>query len=188
MKTLLLQLALLSFLVTACTTERSGAASQNNVSMGTIANKQADSKAVEAAILGLGPVTEPAAFWAKVANDVSYPLERRRKCAFQLFRRHIHKGMPLAEIARELDHPNWLPDENIHEVKLISGLIPLKNTTKGTIFVLIILPPAQGDKSAVYLRVAGKVNVGELGKLLRGEPGGERIAGVKLSEIGFPER
>lgn len=187
MKNLLLQLALLPFLVASCATDRSGAASQSVASIEIIANKQSDVKAVDAAIHSLGPVTEAASFWAEIANDTSYRPEHRRRCVFQLFRRHVRKGMSLAEVAQQLNRPNWLPDENVHEVKLIGGLIPVKITPGDTVIALIILPPAQGDKSAVYLRVGGKVRENELGKVLRGEPGGEQIANRKLNEIGFSE-
>jgi hypothetical protein len=181
------QFALPVLLLAGCTTEPVGAGWQRDLSLQTLADKQADANAFDTAIRDLGPVTEPASFWARIANDASYPVERRRRFALELFRRHVRKGMSLAQIAEALDRPTWLTDKNIHKVRLLAGLIPVNLTRGDTVFALIVFPPPRGDQSGVYLRVGGNLHEGELGKLLRGEAGADRIAAVKLKEIGFSE-
>jgi len=138
---------------------------------------------VKIAIRSLGPVVEPATFWSTIVNDESYSLEHRRRCAIQLFKRHVRAGMTLGEVAETLGRPKWLFDNHINRIQSMFGYHGVDFKTGCTLLSLNILPPKHGDEWGVYLRVVGHVKPHELGQVLRGEPGGERLADVKLDAI-----
>jgi hypothetical protein len=170
---------------TNSTTAPGSSAHDNSSLLKTIADRQANAAEVERAMIELGPVSEPPQFWADIANDQSYSVERRRLCILLLFRRHVHAGMTLAEVAEKLHNPDWLPDKDIILVDLVAGLIPVRTVFGDTVFALILLPEKQGDKVAVYLRISGNVGAQEVGEVLRGKVTSGRVAESKVAEIGF---
>src|SRR6266576_23758 len=62
----------------------------------------------ETAMYRPGQMGEPAAFWAKLANNTSVEPSCRRVCVLELFRRHVRPGMSLGQVADLLDNPTWL--------------------------------------------------------------------------------
>lgn len=132
-----------------------------------------------------GPVKEPASFWATIANDPHYPVESRRTCIFELFRRHVRAGMTLGEVAERLGQPNWLPDEWIQGT--VAGIMPVKFVLGDSIFAIGVLPSGERNWSYVCMRVAGRLTAQELGRALRGETVTDQIRTAKLKEIGFAE-
>jgi hypothetical protein len=69
---------------------------------------------------------EPPQVWAALANCTALAKSTRRDCILELFRRHVKPGIPLSEVARLLDHPNWLKDEDVHFYDVIAGHIPVR--------------------------------------------------------------
>jgi hypothetical protein len=66
------------------------------------------------ALLRLGPVGEQPAFWTRIANDSTYDERHRALCIYELFKRHVHAGMTLGELADMLHtsgKPIWLTEE-----------------------------------------------------------------------------
>jgi hypothetical protein len=157
----------------------------NSFALKTIADHHAKPESVSRAIHGLGPVQESSEFWASIANDDTYPTERRRRCIIELFRRHVHAGMNLGEVAEKMHKPDWLPDKDIVLVELVSGHIPVKTVFGDTVVALLLLPQTQGDKDAIYLRISGKVTKQAVGEVLRGESTTGLVAQSKVEETGF---
>src|SRR5438105_15844207 len=56
---------------------------------------------------------QPGSFWTAIANESAYPVECRRMCVFELFRRYAHSGMTLAQLAVEIRSPEWLKDADL---------------------------------------------------------------------------
>ncbi|MDB6034708.1 MAG: hypothetical protein JWM16_5046 [Verrucomicrobiales bacterium] len=160
----------------------------NSFALKTIADHHATSESVSRVLNELGPVQESSEFWASIANDDTYPTERRRRCIIELFRRHVHAGMNLREVAEKLHKPDWLPDKDIVLVELVSGHIPVKTVFGDTVVALLLLPQGQGDKEAVYLRISGKIRPQAVGEVLRGESTTGSVAQSKVEEIGFAVR
>jgi len=132
------------------------------------------------------PPDESLGYWSRIANDPGYRRFHRRRAAVQLFRRHVHVGMRLSDVAQLLNRPNWLHASDIDVVKYILGKIPVHTKTGDTVFYLLILPQPRRATAAVYLRVAGKVDVQSFRSLVLGlaEP---RIGNATVEEIGISE-
>ncbi len=130
----------------------------------------------------------PAQAWARLASDAAYGLVQRRVCVFELFRRHVHPGSTVAEIARLLDHPTWLRDEHVRELEDIGGrLPPVTLDGEDAVFAIDVLPGAApvADLWTVYLRMRGRLDRGVFSGLLRGTVKTGVELGVVVLEIGF---
>jgi hypothetical protein len=138
------------------------------------------------AIGRLGPVTEPAGFWAALANSDNHSLIQRRHYVLQLFRRHIRPGMRLSTLALMLDDPQWLNPEDLEVIEDLGGSIPVQMTAGDTVFKLRVMPNrGLPDVWAVYFRVAGKITRDQLYTLLHEHVGDEAIALAEILQIGF---
>jgi hypothetical protein len=140
------------------------------------------------ALAALGAVTEPPQFWSRMANAPDYPIFHRRLCVFQLFRRHVHPGMKLSELASLLDRPTWLRDEDVQMVSVLAGKLPVQWTLADTVIVLAVFPEApQEEAGAIYLRLAGKVAVNDFLRLVRGCAASSAVGEAVILEVGFSE-
>jgi hypothetical protein len=121
------------------------------------------------------PVNETPQYWTRIANDSSYSTFHRRCAVFQLFKRHVHVGMRLSELAHLLDHPTWLGAGDIHLVEYVGGYIPVRPNIGDTVFLLEFLPEARNKDSTTYLRIEAK---GEFQSLML--PGAENHSVIYL--------
>jgi hypothetical protein len=136
----------------------------------------------------LDAVTEPAHFWAAIANSAAYSSEGRRQAVFQLFQRHVSPGITLAELARSLNNPRWLAGEDLSVVTNLAGELPVEFTLDDTIFVLRVFPELMDDLYgpwSIYLRVGGKVEPKAFLDLLRGEDVSDEVRQAELLELAF---
>jgi hypothetical protein len=123
---------------------------------------------------------------AVIAGSDAYSPDRRRRAVVELFRRHVKVGMTLAELARVLDDPAWLRDDDLSVVEVLGGKIPVAWTHEDTVLVLGVLPGLPDDPSwAIYLRVAGRVELADVLALLRGGEAPPETAQAEIREIGF---
>ena len=112
--------------------------------------------------------------------------ERRRRAIVELFREQVRPGMTLAELARVLDEPDWLRDEDLTVVDVLGGKIPVTWTHEDTVLVLGVLPGLPDDPSwSIYLRVAGKLQLADVLALLHGGDAPAHVARAEIREIGF---
>ncbi len=164
-----------------------GASRSNEEALAVIADRHSDMKAVEMALQHLRRVSEPSSFWTTIANDDSYPIEQRRGCVMQLFRRHIRAGLSLGEAGERLYRPDWLSASSLSRVHSFTGEIPVRTDDADTVFQLTILPPAQAGShtSQVFMRISGHITEEQLCKILKGESVAEDVKTAKLKEVGF---
>src|SRR5947209_7648586 len=135
----------------------------------TIAKRGTAAPKLDEAIARLPmPPNEPPQFWSRIANDPTYSRYHRRRAVFQLFRRHIHVGMRLSEVAHLLNRPTWLHASDIVEIKYILGKIPVRTDPRDTVFVLLVPPVPRQNTAAIYVRVTGKIAQWEFRSLLLG--------------------
>lgn len=120
-----------------------------------IAAKSSTKDILQKAISDLVEVTEPAAFWTKIANDKSYTEIHRRLAIYQLVHRHLGREMPISELNKILDHPSWLPREKVRKVDTVIGKIPVKATLQDSILCVDIFTNTPA-RFVLYFRVAGK--------------------------------
>jgi hypothetical protein len=156
--------------------------------LATIADPRASTPALIDAIRQLEAVTEPARFWSAIANSATYRPDHRRQAVFALFRRHVTPGMTLADLARLLDNPAWLHDDDISVVTVLGGKIPVQWTFDDTVFMLGVFPAlAEGRQGswAIYLRVAGHVDRARFADALHGRPAPDEVRTAQLREVGF---
>lgn len=138
------------------------------------------------AIAQLGAVTEPASFWARLANDSHRSPTQRRLYIFQLFHRHVRPGMSLSQLALILDKPAWLTREVLEMIEDLGGTIPVRLTDDNTVFVLRVSPECETSPIwAVYVSVTGKHSANELYALLHGNAVDARVAQARILQIGF---
>jgi hypothetical protein len=123
---------------------------------------------------------------AVVAGSDDHSPDSRRRAVVELFRRHATPGTTLAELARALDDPAWLRDEDLSVVEVLGGKIPVSWTLEDTVLVLGVLPGLPDDPSwAIYLRVAGKVELADVLALLHGRDAPPEVGQAEILEIGF---
>jgi hypothetical protein len=132
------------------------------------------------------PANEPSEYWSRIADDPSYHSFHRRRAAVQLFRRHIHAGMRLSEVAHVLNHPTWLRASDIRLVDYLLGGVPVRFYSEDTVFVLGVLSDPRVSDTAVYLRMADKIDARSFKRIILGqaEPNDENAT---VAEIGFVE-
>jgi len=151
-----------------------------------VADPSSELSAVKLAVRILGTADEPAHFWTDIANNAAYHDAHRRLAVFALFDRHVETGMTLSELATLLAEPTWLVDGDVTVVKSLGGKIPVRWTFEDTVLVLLVFPRLEepdGGPWAVYLRVAGKVNVTEFNRLIHNGIASPNTAGALLLEI-----
>jgi len=121
-----------------------------------------------------------------IAGSDAYGPERRRRAVVELFRRQVQPGMTLADLARVLDDPAWLRDDDLSVVDVLGGKIPVSWTHEDTVLVLGVLPGLPDDPGwSIYLRVAGKLELADVLALLHGRDAPAHVARAKIREIGF---
>ena len=121
-----------------------------------------------------------------IAGSDAHSPERRRRAVVELFRRQVRPGMTLAELARVLDDPDWLRDDDLSVVDVLGGKIPVSWTLEDTVLVLGVLPGLPDDPGwSIYLRVAGKLELGEVLALLHGGTAPPEVERAEILEIGF---
>lgn len=150
------------------------------------ANSKSSPNEIANAVLHLGPVREPASFWAQIANDPGYSALHRQHAVVQLFRRHVRPGLTLRELAALLDGPNWITAEEVSEVKIVLGLIPVALTAEDTVFLLQVLPNiSETVLCGVYLRVQGSIQKAAFVEILLSRAQDPEIDARTLLEIGI---
>ena len=127
-----------------------------------IRNPQSSLSDVHDAIEQLPRVTEDPTFWSRIANDTGFSRDHRRACILELFRRHVKRRAELKDVANVLNNPSWLAKEQIHFFGPLAGFVPVTLTFDDSVFSIVILPEPNGDASAVYLRIKGKLTEDEL--------------------------
>jgi hypothetical protein len=153
-----------------------------------IANPRTKKAALVKAIQQLGPLDQPAAFWSAIANSADYNADHRRRAVFELVRRHVLPGTTLGELARLLDTPTWLDDDDIAVVTVLGGKIPVSWTFDDTVLVLSVHPgqPTDDDQPwAIYLRVEGQIDEASARAVLRGAPAPAAVPQAEILEVGF---
>ena len=121
-----------------------------------------------------------------IAGSDAYGPDRRRRAVVELFRRQVQPGMTLADLARVLDDPAWLRDDDLSVVDVLGGKIPVSWTLEDTVLVLGVLPSLPDDPAwSIYLRVAGKLELADVLALLHGGTAPPEVQRAEILEIGF---
>ena len=121
-----------------------------------------------------------------IAGSEADSPDRRRRAVVELFRRQVRPGMTLAELARVLDDPDWLRDDDLSVVDVLGGKIPVSWTLEDTVLVLGVLPGLPDDPAwSIYLRVEGKLELADVLAVLHGRDAPPEVAGAEIREIGF---
>jgi hypothetical protein len=101
---------------------------------------------------------EPPQFWSTQANRCCVSEAYRRYCVKQLFTRHVHCGMTVSQLARLLDHPTWLSEQEVRNRSrngTFEGWLPVEWNGNETVFTLDAASDAEGRPEGVYLRLSG---------------------------------
>ncbi|NBR87741.1 MAG: hypothetical protein EBS84_20190 [Proteobacteria bacterium] len=151
-----------------------------------IANKTAHLKDVRTAIANAGPTTESPTFWTGIANDVRYSIPHRQLCISALFHRHVKAGMRLAELKTSLHNSKWLKEEYVSEFRAVTGTIPFPyEPGVFSVFSFVILPQAQEDADAVYVKIRGDIRGKDLFNYLLTEQDDSNIANAVIHAIDY---
>ena len=123
-----------------------------------------------------------------IAGSEADSPDRRRRAVVELFRRQVQPGMTLADLARVLGDAAWLRDEDLSVVDVLGGKIPVSWTLEDTVLVFGVLPELSDEASrywAIYLRVAGSIDVADVLVLLRGGTAPPEVQRAEILEVGF---
>lgn len=173
---------------TSCSETKAGNLPNMDSLLATIADPKISQDALIQALRQLGPATEPASFWTKIANRADYGPDQRRRAVFELFKRHVSPGLTLGELSDLLDHPAWLDDAHVSVVDRLGGKIPVTWTPQDTIFVLAVfpnLPDGRYAHWAIYLKVSGKVDRESFIRAIRGIAVPDAVRTARLLEFGL---
>jgi len=152
-----------------------------------ITDKRIQDTILLAALDALGDTIEPPEFWSKVANDHGYSPFHRRKCIFELFKRHIKAGISLAGLAATLDKPTWLKRENVVIVTRLGGKLPFSWSSQDTV-VMIYPDLPQGNYSAIYLKIGHKeLQAENIFTLLKDNETNPKYNMILISEVSLNE-
>ena len=115
--------------------------------------EESDVLALVKQLLAAPPTEDEAELLAQIANSDKYCDARRRLAVCLLFKRHVHSGMELREVASLLANPTWL--KRVHIVDALGGMIPIRDKAGETIFVVIPEFSSLDKSVGIYLRVQG---------------------------------
>jgi hypothetical protein len=90
---------------------------------------------------------------------------------------------PLAHL---LNRPTWLRASDIDVIDILAGQLPVSFGPRDVVFVLRVLPEPRQDTSAVYLRIAGRVDIQSYRSCILGTAKGNPMIGqAVIAEIGL---
>lgn len=69
-------------------------------------------------------VPESPEFWSRIVKGTRFSQERQDFALMMLFRRHIHPGMTLGEMARIFEGHDWAKIEHIEVAGMYSSMVP----------------------------------------------------------------
>lgn len=127
------------------------------------------------------PTDEEAKLLRQIANSNTQSDIRRRRAVLQLFDRHVRTGMRVGELGGLLANPSWLKKENVVEVRVVAGLLPVRIVPGETIFVIVPRLPPEDKSTGVYLRVEGSASPESLYDALLGKK--TKAATARISTI-----
>ena len=95
--------------------------------------------------------------------------------------------MQLSEVARVLDNPDWVRDEDIIVIQDVGGFVPVRLLPSNTAFALLLRQLSEKGRSdsAIYLSVSGQVERGDFIALLRGRKVADSVQEAVLNETGM---
>jgi hypothetical protein len=125
-----------------------------------------------------------------LANSPTLEKTARRDCVLKLFRHHVRPGMRLGELARLLDHPAWLKEEDVSHFIFLGGFVPVDwSPGKNSLYSVRIILEGDDEVPAVYLLVSGKTDSREsraVARLLRGT-GGDGHQDRVILQVGYSD-
>jgi hypothetical protein len=128
---------------------------------------------------------EPPQLWTALANHPALEKSCRRDCVLRLFQCRVRRGMRLSELARLLDSPTWLGEDDATQFIVLGGFVPVNWTLDTSLYSLHIFPELGKEAGVVYLVVSGRTDYKggkELTHLLRGV-GGETLRDRVILDI-----
>lgn len=127
---------------------------------------------------------EPSSFWTDIANSPKYNWDHRRRAVLQLFSRHFHSGMTLAEVGRFLNHATWLKPNSINVGAITSGQSPPHTKDSDEIAFVEIGPPQKNPQYLVFRTSHGDFGSHrKLYKCLIGEATDPDVKKLQIDEV-----
>jgi hypothetical protein len=135
-----------------------------------ITNKVTPDEQLLEVISRLGRVRESTSFWAKIADDRTYPTQHRMRSIFALLRRHCQRCGTCAELRSAIAPAAWVRESRIEKITYVFGSLPMAPEPGQTVFRISVL-----YGPAVYIRLLGEVDDVIFSNLLRGEAGPTKL-------------
>lgn len=148
-----------------------------------IADRTMTEADLSAAIDQLGAVTEPPSFWLAIANDRSYAAAHRAVAICQFFKRHITVPVELVQLARLLDHPDWLAAAAITVVKHLKGEIAVAWNPGETVLAIRLFQAELEHAPVLYLRLSQPLAVEDFMEIVQSAHADPAAGGVRVLEV-----
>jgi hypothetical protein len=152
----------------------------NQTTRERILEKSISESDLKAAISKLEDVTEPASFWTGIANDPSYSAAHRAIAICQLFKRHVKKALPIVDLARLLDGPDWIDSATVTAVDHLKGELPVEWNLGETVLAIRLFP--RDCSSVLYLRLSQRLAAEAFVHLMRDPQYKTPAAGASVLE------
>lgn len=128
-----------------------------------ITNIAASDDVLLQSISRLGRVTEPASFWAQIADDSSYSIQHRTRAVFALFRRHGEWCGDARSLGACLRPAKWLDQSSVERITYVFGWLPVEVRPGESVYQISVF---RGP--SVFIRLQGDVDLETLTAFLRG--------------------
>jgi hypothetical protein len=175
---------LLLVLAVGCSSCRSASPSRNVLSV--IGNSSTTTSQLTQALemlRNLKMTNEPPRFWSAIANNPEYRTDHRRRAVLQLLARHFHSGMTCSDIARLLDHPDWLDPQGVTGGPATGPRPPGVDEMDG--LAIVNISCGQPNPPAVWLRFTHGYmgTASDLYWCLEGKPTNKDLENVKIDDV-----
>lgn len=152
----------------------------NSRLLALIADKTTTDQVLLESISRLGRVTEPPAFWNRIADDSGYSRQHRTRAVFALFRRHGERRADVPSLGKCLGKADWLRESIKERVTSMFGPLPAELRPGHSTYSISVLG---GPK--IYITFPGDVDLVTFKTMLKGNIPADLKADPVIVHIGY---
>lgn len=121
------------------------------------------------ALSALDTVTEglDLEFWERIASDERFSGSHRRLCLYELFRRHVARGIRFGRLAALPSAPKWFNEVSLENQDMMSR-IPLSRSREGRSTFRLTLAFTHAEDFEVYLSFSKLLTARQIAHLASG--------------------
>lgn len=131
--------------------------------------------------------TDPV-YWSSRANDLALPVNDRCEAVYEIFRRFVWPGLTLTDFANLLNRPSWLQKNQIRQVEVFMGKLPVHFNLNGSVYCFEFFPACHRKELEIYIAFDAYVTPERFVPHLFLEQTDEEMSDIRILEIGWCTR